>query len=114
AAAPEDAVIACDQVQIDAKRGRKPFYTTTIRPATRRTEAAIVTVLYPAATGAAAPKVNVGPTGSVTVRAEGRDDTVVFEHSPAGWLLKSVNGEDASGVGTGEERTLIPFGESPR
>ena len=62
----------------------------------------IVTVLYP---GARAPRVAWDGRGKLTVNG----DRIEFRRAGAGWLLKKVNGEDASRVGDGTQRTLTLF-----
>jgi hypothetical protein len=42
------------------------------------------------------------------VRSAEGEDVIVFARVEEGWTLHSVNGEDASVIGTGEERSLVP------
>ena len=72
-------------------------------------KADILCVLFPVASGSAAPTVSAGPDGVVKLEGAGRKDTIIFQRTPAGWMLGSVNGESAAAIPTGQERDLVPF-----
>ena len=105
AAAPADARLRAESADVPLKRGRTRMQMLRISPDSPVRRTAIVTVLYPTPSDAAPPQVSFH-RGTLTVSGEAGEDTVMFEPSGGEWRLKTVNGEDASSLPTGEERTL--------
>ncbi|MFO7957053.1 MAG: heparinase II/III family protein [Candidatus Brocadiia bacterium] len=108
-ASPADALIAVNRQQIRTRHGSPPFSTVTVRPGSARDETVLVTVLYPTEKGGPVPAVSAEQGGVLRVRSPEGEDVIVFARVEEGWTLHSVNGEDASVIGTGEERSLVPF-----
>ncbi len=96
-------------IGVSANRGPFRFTTVTVRPGAPRAETVLVTVLYPAERGGAAPAVRVERGGVLRVRTGEREDVIAFARGGGRMELRSVNGEDTSGIGTGQERTLVPL-----
>lgn len=79
----------------------------------RRTDfrGALLTVLYPAAKSGSAPTVTVD-NGIVTINDGTDTDQLVFVNESNTWQLTEVNGESTAGIGTGEERSVVPIHQS--
>ncbi|MFO7955664.1 MAG: heparinase II/III family protein [Candidatus Brocadiia bacterium] len=105
---PADAEVTVETKDLSSKHGDVAVHTTAIRPAATA-QTTIVTVLYPTASGGDAPEVSFSDEGRLLVKANDREDEMVFARGEDGWELRSVNGADASGIGTGDERTLRPL-----
>jgi len=105
---PANARVTVEEQDLASRHGAVPVHTTTIRPAATA-QATIVAVLYPTPSGGDAPEVSFSDDGRLLVKAAEREDEILFGRGQDGWELQSVNGADASGIGTGQERTLHPF-----
>jgi hypothetical protein len=52
--------------------------------------------------------------GQLTIKdGDGNKDLIIFTEGQHRWHLKSVNGEDAGHISSGDERTLEPFRKNP-
>jgi len=111
AAAPQGAVVQASTVAMHGTRYRRnaTMQKVTVRPPAATLQTAILSVLYPVASGSPPPAVTAGPGGILKVLDGDRQDTILFEQTGSGWTLRSVNGESAAGVPDGSERALVPF-----
>jgi len=100
AVAPADAVVS---------QGRASIGFMSIKPSEKRVRETFVTVLFPSEPDGEPPQVAFSVDGVLTVTAAGRNDRIVFERGDGGWRLVSINGEDASGIPSGSERSLRAF-----
>lgn len=114
AAAPQGAVVqaATRSMWAEGRRGTT-MQTVSVQPPAPTAQTTVLCVLYPTASGAAAPTVSTGQGGVLKVTAPGRQDTIVFEQTEGGWTLSSVNGESAAAIPDGKERSLVPFRQAP-
>lgn len=86
-------------------QGKATLSFVSIRPGSPRPAEAIVAVLWP---GKEPPKASF-ENGTLVLNHVGGRETLIF--APAGpyWMLQSVNGESATGIGPPRERTIRPF-----
>ncbi len=96
-------------VGVTPDHGPFEFTMITVGPDGPRPETTLVTVLFPTERGRAAPAARMDDDGVLRVSAADEEDVITFRRNDARWELHSVNGEDTSGIGTGQERTLVPF-----
>jgi hypothetical protein len=94
-AAPAGAKVSTGKAIIDF---------VSIKPDAAKVQELFVTVLCPT-TGGAAPAVKYSADGKLSVGG----DVLVFGPGSFGWQLKSVNGEDATRIGPGENWTMTAF-----
>jgi hypothetical protein len=102
-AAPDDARVSTGQDKVTTYAAINPFV--------RRTHETLITVLYPADGGDAAPKaafLTAGRRGTLEVlRPDGRSDELIFSNANERWALLSVNGVSARGIPTGTRQTVF-------
>ncbi len=105
---PRGSRVSVEEKALSSKHGDVCVHTTTIRPAPAA-EVTIVAVLCPTASGGEPPQAGFSADGRLLVSSGERQDEILFWRGQNGWELKSVNGADMSGIGTGQERSLRPF-----
>ena len=112
-AAPTQALIKAESMLATRRRGRgrPPMHRTSVRPSSAVREPTIVVVLYPVASGGAPPQVRFDDEFGLTVTDGDRTDRITFERTAAAWELRAVNGQDASSLPMGTERTLVRLGK---
>ncbi|MBI5724936.1 MAG: heparinase II/III family protein [Planctomycetes bacterium] len=100
----------------DAKlsQGRATLSYISIVPARKNREETFLTILYPAGLDEPAPKAGLadadGKSTLTITSPDGRTvDKLVFIKSAGKWTLLNVNGKDASAVGDGSARSLVPI-----